>query len=141
MNTVKTVMHGLVLYGTNVFGAVLGMLVYKKVGGSQIFLQFLAALIVSIAGFTYWLLVAGKMSPLLTVLRPIEYAGIFAAALVWNPAILVPLGYVTHGDLMGAKNLLMMALFQAGGNAIVLGLVYVTRNRIRHRDGGSPPTI
>jgi hypothetical protein len=120
----KTALHGLVLYLTNMTGMIAGFIAFKLIGGDQLITQVTTSAVISIILFMLYFHVLRKISPKTHPYTAARFVWILIAAICWHPVIFIPLHYLTQGYLTGPGNIVAVMLFQVPINAIALGVVY-----------------
>ena len=111
-------MFGLLLYLANGAGVVAGFFAFKFVGSNQLSVQIPVAVVVSVALYALLCFGLKALSPKTFSCQPMNLLWIFAAALIWNPVIFIPLHYITQGYLTQPVNILAMTLFQIPTNSL-----------------------
>ena len=126
----KISLHGFVLFLTNLVGVLGGFIIFKHIGGNQLTTQIPCAIVISVILFFTWYYLLHKFSvKTLFQNRKHESIGIFLAALVWNPLIIIPLHYFTQGYLIKPVNILLLMLLQIPINTLALWLANQTEYR------------
>jgi hypothetical protein len=89
--------------------------------GHQLAVQIPVGVAISVAAFALWYYVARRAEPARMALGGLAaYAGTYALAFAWLPALFVPLHYVTQGYPTSFANIYYTWLFQAPTNALAL---------------------
>lgn len=122
---VLSILHGFFLAGIHLFSILAGFGVHTLLGlGNQIATQLPVAVLVSVAGFLFWLWFLGKANLGWLSLRSRE--GLVSALLVsfiWAPVLFIPLHYLTQGYLTSFGNVLAIWAFQLPVNIIIYFLL------------------
>ena len=137
MRFTASLLHGLVLAAINVAAVLVGFAFYKISGISyQLAAQVPAAVLVSVAGFALWYVLARRVGGERLLLRgPSSYVWTYVVAFAWLPAVFVPLHYVTQGYLTSFTNIYHTWLFQAPTNVLALAAVAFASRRAAKQYG------
>lgn len=124
-------LHSLVLALINLVSVIVAFVVYYLLrqvspGIDQILVQAPLALLLSVTAFTLWVLFVLRFSRGLAPHALTEWAGVFLGALLWTPAIFIPLHYLTQGYMTSFDNITVTWLFQIPVNLLAVGLALKT---------------
>ncbi len=120
MKPIWIILHGLVLAVINIGAILFGFMVYVLVRpANQIAVQAPIAIVASIVATLVWAWISRRFAAPSKASLP----WVFLIALIWLPAIFIPLHYLTQGYLADFDNVLWGWAFQAPVNAIALLLV------------------
>ena len=143
METIRIILHGLVLLVANMVGIIVGFVVYHVHStGDQIGTQVPIGVLLSILLYLAWVLLLRTLPfAKLTLQNTREHVLVGACSLLWNPIIFIPLHYFTQGYLTGVGNIIALALFQAPVNTIAISVAWkITQQKDREVDAGSAPS-
>ena len=118
LKTVSNLVLGVVLACVNLVSIIAGFAVYSAMRPtSQLGVQVPVAVLLSVALFALACRVLRAVLP-----RPTlgGLLAVYVFALLWAPAIFIPLHHTTQGYLTSAGNLIGLAAFQAPTNALVV---------------------
>lgn len=137
MRFTASLLHGLVLAAINVAAVLVGFAFYKISGISyQLAAQVPAAVLVSVAGFALWYVLARRVGGERLLLRgPSSYVWTYVVAFAWLPALFVPLHYAAQGYLTSFANIYHTWLFQAPTNVLALAAVAFASRRAAKQYG------
>ena len=140
MRLVRILLHGLVLLLVTFTGIYAGFIAYHLTEPTnQLLTQLPIAAVLSILLFVLWSLFARVLPFERLFLRGFpEFSWVFLASLLWNPAVLVPVHYLTQGYLTGPGNIIASMVFQVPVNIVALALAWgITQQRARADAGGA----
>ena len=127
MKIIRISLHSLVLTITDISAILFGFWMYKLARiqwpVDQIAVQFPAALVFCVLAFAVWSWLVRRLVNQLALRGRGEYLWTYIAALLWSPAIFVPLHYVTQGYLTDIGNIIGLWVFQSLANIAALALV------------------
>ncbi|MBI4504296.1 MAG: hypothetical protein HY691_02080 [Chloroflexi bacterium] len=118
MATLRAPLHGLILSLANVVSIIVAFGIYTLVRpANQIALQAPVAAALSVLGFALWVLLAGRLAGGGKGLAARnDFVWAFVSALLWAPAVFVPLHYVTQGYMTSIGNIVALWAFQVPTN-------------------------
>jgi hypothetical protein len=122
MKILRVLLHSLVLTIINIGSILAGFGFYQLFKSyNQIAVQTLFAALFSIIAFLLWSLIIRRFSLGWLSLQGVkEFALTFLFALIWSPAIFVPLHYLGRGYLTSLGNIVGLWLFQIPANFLAL---------------------
>lgn len=127
MKVFRIGLHSLVLTLTDIVAILFGFWMYKLVliqlPVNQIAVQAPVALVFCVLAFAVWSWLVRRLVNRLALRDRDEYLWTYIAALLWSPAIFVPLHYVTQGYLTDIGNIIGLWVFQSLANIATLALV------------------
>ncbi len=122
MKILRIALHGLVLTAINLVSIIVAYGIYYALRpANQILIQASAAGLLSVAAF--WIGSALTRRPRLAPIAlqgATELAGTYLAALIWAPALFIPIHYVTQGYLTSFSNITATWLFQLPVNLVAI---------------------
>ena len=126
MKIIRIGLHSLVLTMTDIVAILFGFWMYKLVQIQwpldQIAVQAPTALIFCMLAFAAWSWLVRRLVNLLALRGRDEYLWTYLTALLWSPAIFVPVHYVSQGYLTGMGNIIGLWAFQSLANVAALAL-------------------
>jgi hypothetical protein len=127
----RILLHSLILTLINIFAILFGFIFYTFFRpANQIAIQAPMALLVSTAGFLLWWAITNRLPfRWITLDKRGELFWVYLVALLWNPAIFIPLHYITQGYLTSFSNILNFWIFQITANLAALLAVYFLLNQ------------
>lgn len=125
MKAVSIILHSQLLTFGNILSIIVAYGFYFLLrelfpSSSQIIFQAPVAALLSIAGFNIWLSVSGRISPQSRLENIVDRTAVFILALIWTPAIFIPLHFLTQGYRTSFDNILSIWLFQLPVNLLAL---------------------
>lgn len=124
----RAILHGLVLCGINLLSVGIGFGVYRWLRPArQTAIEVPVAAVFSVGLFLLWIgLVRHPGLPAarrrFALRSGKEHAGAFAASLLWQPALFVPIHYATQGYWTALSNLIALLAFQIPVNLLAVGI-------------------
>jgi len=137
MKTVRLIFHGFILLVANMAGLNVAHILCRAFGVSyQLGIQVSLAGIISILLYLAWISVI-RIFPAQRLSLQTPRENIFAGlcALLWNPAVFIPLHFFTQDYLTSAANIAAMAIFQIPVNAVAIFAAWKFASLIKLRDG------
>jgi hypothetical protein len=132
MKILRIALHSFLLTLINIFAILFGFGIYLFVRpANQIAVQVPVALVVSVAGCLAWWATSHRLPVRWVALhKREELLWVYLAALLWNPAIFIPLHYGTQGYLTSFGNILYFWLFQIPANlAAILPVLIINKHK------------
>ena len=127
MKVFRIGLHSLVLTLTDIVAILFGFWMYKliliQLPVNQIAVQAPIALVFCVLAFAVWSWLVRRLVNRLALRGRDEYLWTYVAALLWSPAIFVPMHYLTQGYLTDIGNIIGLWVFQSLANIAALALV------------------
>jgi hypothetical protein len=125
LHLLRAAFHGFVLTVLNLVGLIVGFVAAANSGpDNRVTLQLAVAILYSILLFLAWSLslrnLPSRFSRGARLQGPREHVLAYAASLLWNPLLLIPLHFVTQGYLTSAGNIVALLFFQLPVNAVAV---------------------